>query len=242
MVIKFPIFVYWENKIKGKTPDIIKKCYKIMDEKLNNIIFVDQNNIHNYINNYKLVDCSKIKHIAQKVDYYRSVILYHNGGMWIDSDTIVLRNFNDLIENFISSGLEVGCDTSELNNNVINIQYLIAKKESNIIKKWMLECENIILSNKHFGWSDLGGKLLGSIYNKYFNNQKIFKIPTNFRVTTGYKNYMKYYSTEKKEINDFFNLIKLNQPYTVCLYGTFMYNLNIEKNTLLDELFNYKDF
>ena len=46
-----------------------------------------------FVLKYKLVECSIIKHIAQKVDYYRSVILYHNGGMWIDSDTIVLRNF-----------------------------------------------------------------------------------------------------------------------------------------------------
>jgi len=67
--------------------------------------------------------------------------------MWIDSDTIVLKIFDMLIKNFIDSDLEIGCDTSELKNGIINISYLMAKKKSKIIKEWILECENIILSD-----------------------------------------------------------------------------------------------
>lgn len=72
-----------------------------MNNKLNNIIFLNEDNIHKYVNNY------------------RSVILYNNGGMWIDSDTIILKNFDELIKNFINSNLEIGCDTTKLKNDIL---------------------------------------------------------------------------------------------------------------------------
>ena len=67
----------------------------------------------------------------------------------------------------------------------------------------------------------------------------LFKIPINFRLTVGYKNFEKYYTEDKNEKNNFLNEIINKKPYIICLYGTFMYKKNIGKNTLLSELFNY---
>ena len=70
-----------------------------------------------------MVDTSHLKHIAQKVDYYRAKLLYTYGGIWLDMDTIIV-DFGDgnpddaLIDGWIcnlgvSANLEFDCDDTD---------------------------------------------------------------------------------------------------------------------------------
>jgi mannosyltransferase OCH1-like enzyme len=229
----FKIFVYWQNKKNSKKPKLIEKTYSIMKFKLKNIIFVTPENINTYIKQ-KLVNCNHIKNIAQKVDYYRSVILYENGGVWIDSDTIIIKNFDNIIKEFLDSKYEIGGATTQLNNHVVNISYLFAKKKSKIIGKWKNNCEKKILSKKKIAWSEIGAPLLGKII---INNKiDIFPI-NNFSYFIGYKNYEKFYSEDKQENDKILNIILDKKCCAITLYGTYMYNTEWSEKSLLNELF-----
>jgi hypothetical protein len=91
------IWTYWENK-SGRTESFahIKLCFKTMEKHLGkyNLVILDEKTIHNYLPNLR-PDLSNYL-IAQKVDYYRVALLVRYGGIWIDADTIVMKDLDDI--------------------------------------------------------------------------------------------------------------------------------------------------
>lgn len=57
-------------------------------------------------NNKFLSECRKRKLWAFMADYLRLYVLYHNGGIYMDTDVQVLRPFDDVLENRIFIGYE----------------------------------------------------------------------------------------------------------------------------------------
>jgi hypothetical protein len=95
--IKPNLFLYWE----GYMPSYISMCketiYKHTSESFN-IIFLNDKNINYYLPEIQLnkLDFSKLK-IAQKVDYYRILLLYKYGGLYMDIDILCMRNPIEII-------------------------------------------------------------------------------------------------------------------------------------------------
>jgi hypothetical protein len=193
------------------------------------------NNINNYI---KTVNCSRIKHIAQKVDYYRAKILYTHGGIWIDIDTILLSDISYLFDILKISDKEVMLSMSEIKSIIPNvcIAHLYSKKNSIIMKLWYIECEEIINSKKFIKWSDLGGPLLANIIIKNNLYDTIMRFPDEIVFRIGYKNYENFYNVDKLIVDKYFDDIINNNKKIIILYGTFMYNIDIVQNSLLGEL------
>jgi Capsular polysaccharide synthesis protein len=220
----FKVFVYWENKNNAKAPLLVEECYKTMKKNIPNIIFLNDKNLHKYVSG--LVDTKHLKYLAQKVDYIRAKIIYENGGMWLDSDTIVLDNFNDIIQHFINSKCTFwGHANINTEKPIVNISHFMAKKD----------CEQILKSKRKIGWSEIGGHLLGKIIvrNNNFINQ-IMAVQSNFNFFYGYRNYIKYYETDSNIIEK--ELDKISKYKIVILYGTYMYNNKIGNDCLLKKL------
>lgn len=92
------VWVYWENK-DGYTPTHIQLCFDTFDKHLTNkykVILLDQNSIKKYLPDVRN-DLNSLM-IAQKVDYYRIALLYKYGGIWIDADTIIMNNLDDIFD------------------------------------------------------------------------------------------------------------------------------------------------
>ena len=92
------IWKYWENKPGCEKPEYIK----FVDESLKKhtsakIIEVNPNNLHEYLPDIN-PNINKLKKIAQKSDVIRANLLYKYGGMWLDSDTLVVRNIDHLFD------------------------------------------------------------------------------------------------------------------------------------------------
>lgn len=223
----YNIYIYWENRKNKKTPNIVNKCYNIMKKKHNNIIFLNEKNIKEYID---IIDISHLQHIAHKADYFRAKILHKFGGIWLDIDTILLDNLDKDWEEFYNSdklvALDVGC-----------IAYMMSKKNNIIFEKWIKQIENIIKLKKHIKWGDIGGTLLKNIiiennYQKYiYNFPKIV-----FRI--GYLDYLKFYDTNHFTVKNNINKIKNNNIKIIILYGTYMYDKKYHTSSLINQIFN----
>ncbi len=91
------LWLYWENTM----PPYIAMCkdtiYKHCSESFN-IIFLNNNNIYDYLPELKdnKYNFSKLK-IAQKVDYYRILLLYKYGGLYLDMDIICMKDPIEII-------------------------------------------------------------------------------------------------------------------------------------------------
>ena len=106
------LFYYWQNE-KGNTPVHIRLAHKTIEKnckKSFELVKLDESNIFEYLPElkkyHKILDEFQIAH---RVDIYRVYLLYKYGGLYLDSDTIVLKDPIDLIEplNTIKDSLRI---------------------------------------------------------------------------------------------------------------------------------------
>lgn len=234
-----PIWIYWENKSGiSQDPILTARCKEVF-AKYDNVILLNETTIHDYIDN--LVDCQRLGFIAQKIDYYRAKLLYEHGGVWLDIDTILLEDITYLCQELFDSDFEMRAN-NDGKATPFNPQFLMFKPKSIIAEKWYKYDEEFILSNSPVAWADLGGVGLGKIVddNNYYD--RIMAIPSSVRFDLGYleKKYEQYYSMNEDFINQKINFIIDNKIKYITLYGTFMYNLPIPDDCLLDKMFKLK--
>lgn len=95
------IWLYWDNIDGTTTPAFIELCRKTVYKKCSknfNIILLNKDNIIDYIPEIKQYDdMMKNLIIAHKVDIYRIMLLHKYGGIYLDSDTIVMQDLSDII-------------------------------------------------------------------------------------------------------------------------------------------------
>lgn len=87
------LWMYWENKPYKTKPLYLELCYKTAIKhcsKSFNFVLLDQHNISTYITD--IPDNLAFLSIPQKTDYYRLRLLYQYGGIWLDADTIVMKD------------------------------------------------------------------------------------------------------------------------------------------------------
>jgi len=95
------LWFYWEDA-KNKRPVYIDICIDSIYKNCRNtfnIIHLNNNNINDYLPElkYNKMDFSQLK-IAQKVDFYRILLMYKYGGIYIDVDILVLKNLIPIID------------------------------------------------------------------------------------------------------------------------------------------------
>ena len=96
----YNIWMYWENLPGNKKSPYLDLCYKTVKKNCSNnfkIHLLDEKSVYDYIPDLRKDLNSKLS-IQQKVDYIRYILLYKYGGIWVDADTIVIKNLKPIIE------------------------------------------------------------------------------------------------------------------------------------------------
>ncbi|MFT7224033.1 MAG: mannosyltransferase OCH1-like enzyme [Cellvibrionaceae bacterium] len=96
------VWLYWENKRKAKKPEYLELCLQTIMKNSSgyNVNLLDDVSVNDYINIPP--EILKIKNIAHKADWIRFSLLYEYGGIWLDSDVILLREMAEIIEPYIN--------------------------------------------------------------------------------------------------------------------------------------------
>ena len=230
-------WIYWENK-HNIIPPIVKILIEIFKKRLHNkLIILNNFNIKNYID---IVNTNHIKHIAQKTDYYRAKILYTHGGIWLDIDTILLKDLDILWNKFNKSNKECCMSKVHIFNNKNNIclAYLMSKKNSTIFKYWYLAIEEIINKKINISYCYFGNLLAEIIIRNKLENtiypfdSKIFRFGCN--------NSNKYYNQDPIENKKTMDKIRKEDYDFIVLYGsTNLYTKFIPKNSILNQFLKY---
>jgi len=164
------IWGYWENK-PGKTrPDYLDLCLDTFD-KYNiytfQIIILNEKSVYDYlpdlrqdINNFSL---------AHKSDYIRIKLLYTYGGIWLDIDTIVMRNLMPIVDklnegfDFVGFGCSYDkCDDDKTGFPEPSNQAMASQKNSVLMKRVLDKLNKFVddHQNKDFEYFDMGKKLI----------------------------------------------------------------------------------
>jgi hypothetical protein len=175
------LWLYWE----GNMPAYIQMCKETIYEhcsKSFNIVFLGKDNIDEWLPELeeKKLDFTKLK-IAQRVDFYRILLLYKYGGLYMDMDIIVMRdpieimdklNFNDFVG--------FGCT-----GNVCKYGYkypsnwLLASRPNTKLMKNILtgyeaklnEINNNKIENKDINYFDFGKHLIWKELHKLIDEE-----------------------------------------------------------------------
>ena len=214
---KYNIFLYWENKKNTKRHKYLDLCYNTIKKKNNNVIILTPKNIYNYIPKHKInKKVWDLKLIEQRADYIRFAVLNHNGGMWLDFDTICLKNLNFLF-NYLK----------EYDMVLHSEQFFACNK--GVLNNVMKELDNKLNNSKdlNFDYTELGLVTL----KKNINNLKIYRIKS--------KNMIPKIDYSGKYWRLMFNNIKSKDFLHDDLYIVKLYN-HVYKNRK-DELVNNKN-
>jgi hypothetical protein len=91
--LRLPIFCFWEPR--SKLPAYLKLCMETWARHFTNaqVVLMDYRNMHKYYDTslYNADNLAKLS-LPQQADAIRVAVLEQNGGLWLDCDTIVLRD------------------------------------------------------------------------------------------------------------------------------------------------------
>ena len=183
------LWVYWEDKPETKMPAYIKLCLKSMEKHCKNsfdVIKLDEKSIYDYLPelHHTKYNLSNLL-IAQKVDYYRVLLLAKYGGLYLDADVLVLKDPIEIIDKLKEYDyVGFGC-TGEICNygygkpsNAI----MASRKNGKLIQKVKLNIETKLKNNKVFDYFDLGKLVIWEELDKLIEkeNYKYYHYSNDF--------------------------------------------------------------
>jgi len=169
------LWQYWDgfksSFIKLSMQTVDKQCYESF-----NIVRLNKDNIYDYLPEMKEYE-EKIKNllIAQKVDIYRIMLLYKYGGLYLDADTIVLRNPIEIIDKlkkydfvgFGCTGIKCKYGYGKPSNWV-----LAARPHSILMANILKNQLETVNSKKTYDYHDLGKLVIWKELESLINNHK----------------------------------------------------------------------
>lgn len=230
------IFYYWDD-IDG-TPEYINLCHEILHKNARsfNVIRLNKDNIFLYLPELKNVNMDHIS-IAQKVDIYRVYLLYKYGGIYFDSDIILLKDptyIFDKLKEYDFIGFKAGV---EVKGYVIGNWALASRKNSPLMRDVLKEQLKIIKQEK-IDYHDLGKVCVWNTIKKghydYFlmDNEYLGNKDIHGKFITS----MDHFTTKKIELNEdklilfvFYNSELTNQIKSMTKKDLLSSNINISK-------------
>lgn len=243
------IWTYWENT-NGRTEPYahIKLCLRTMHKHLSkyNLIILDPYTIKSYLPNINAHMDNLL--IAQKVDYYRVALLQKYGGIWVDADTIIMRDFDDIF-NKLANGYDFigfGCTGLVCYNGYPNPSngVIASIKNGKLITCCLEKLDKIINSNtkKKFNYFDLGKKIIWKclkIYLKTNYKKEFYHYASEYDGSRDINgkwihtpNHFSIYNTELLNPNKVFFIFLAN--YEICNKNENKWILNLSEDDILN--------
>jgi hypothetical protein len=161
--IRRVIWQYWETRGSGSKPAFIDGLHSIARRNSGcQVELVTPQTLSEYIPD--LPDTiSRIDVMAHKADMIRAMLVARHGGMWLDSDAIVLRDLNwlfDLLDTYEFVCFNEGGRLEE--GRPLTVNCFLSRPEGIVINEWVRQQHGKFPKTK-FGWDEIGSDLLSAI-------------------------------------------------------------------------------
>ncbi|RSL18000.1 glycosyl transferase family 2 [Edaphobacter aggregans] len=143
-----PIWMYWE----GQCPDWIKACQQTVFRHATDVRLLSSSDFDRLRDIDRDIDLRQL-HVAQRADYIRAFLLAKYGGLWIDSDCIVMRPLRPLLD--ILNEFEFIAHRERTGGFWAN-DFMAAARDSKIAATLYRKICDRLRSSAPIGWTDLG--------------------------------------------------------------------------------------
>lgn len=204
------VYLYWVGK-EYKLISILRKLIYLHSKsgKGYEVILITDKNVNEYVKVPEYFDklCP-----AHQADFVRVNVICDFGGIWLDSDTLVIENLDSLFEILVNKdGFLIKQNNDMLCNGIFG-----SNKNTPLMLKWKNDMTEILNKNHNIAWSTIGGELLETMYksNKtLYDNYTIFNGLDNLYPVVWYNCVTEFidkpYDNYKKIIRDYQPLIIL---------------------------------
>lgn len=159
MSLERTIWQYWETK--GKKPKFVDDLHDLVRHNSGlDVVLVTPDTLTNYLPDIEK-EIFDIEEIAHKADMIRTRLVARYGGMWLDSDAIVIRDISWIVDltsryNFVGFN-----DRGQLRQERpwVRVNCFAAPPRSPIMKKWVDE-QTKKLSKGTFSWEEIGTEII----------------------------------------------------------------------------------
>jgi Capsular polysaccharide synthesis protein len=165
------IWLYWENRPGSEMPAYIDLAIQTVKAHAGSyeMTLLNEKTIGDYIqlpNHFR-----RIKQLAHKADYIRAQLLHLYGGIWLDSDIIVLRNLETAVQpyikdyDFVGYGREYGKPS---------IGFMACRRQCRLMQLWAERVERVVNQRNSMGqrrsnfrWTEMSFDILWPIASGY---------------------------------------------------------------------------
>jgi hypothetical protein len=215
------IYIFWVGYEYKLIKELRNLIYKNTNRKVH---LINYDNLYDYIPKEELPKCFFKLCIAHQADYIRVNVICKYGGIWLDSDTIYLKDFD-----IINDGFFVIENNEKLCNGVF-----ASKAKTPLMLEWKQNIDIILkVKEEKLNWNDLGSKILLEIkyfFPEYFDSYKIYNglenvYPVNWNYCVD--EYI------KKPYENYNNIIREFQPFIILVNSVYKdwENLTIEQQS-----------
>ena len=222
------VFVYWV----GKSYSLIELLRKIMKYHANNgknyhLHLLNENNLSNYIT--ELPDGFHELKPAYQADYVRVAVIEKYGGIWLDSDTLVMSNLSNLFDVLDSQqGFFIRQNNELLCNGVFG-----SRAGTPLLKQWRKDIFQLIEEKGNAViWSELGNLWLQKTYENtpLFEDYHIYEgLDTMYPVNWD----RCLHAYVKQPYSNYTNLIRPFQPLLILIHTVYQ---SLENHSIPDIL------
>jgi hypothetical protein len=153
---RLPIWMYWE----GPCPEWIQECQRTIFAHSHDVRLLSPEGFDALRDHDRDIDLN-VLHVAHRADYIRAFLLARYGGMWIDSDCLVLKSLQTILDKLAGYDFVAHRERSGYVSNGF-----IAARQGSVVAAALYKriCE-LLRSRRPLGWISLGSEALTEILN-----------------------------------------------------------------------------
>jgi hypothetical protein len=146
------VWLYWE----GNCPDWIRACRRTILRHAPSVRALDAGTFDRLRVHDRDIALGGL-HVAHRADFIRAYLLAHYGGLWIDSDCLVMGSLRPVLEQLSQHELVAHRERS----GVVSNGFVGARAGSRVADAFYRHICSVLRSKQRLGWTTLGSDALG---------------------------------------------------------------------------------
>lgn len=171
------VWQYWETR--ATKPGFIDGLRDLATKNSGlEIVLVTPENLRSYLPDLP-ESILQVDELAHKADMIRAMLVMEHGGMWLDSDAIVLRDLNwlfDLLENHEFVGFNDGGKLTE-ERPWVRVNCFLSRAGGTILSEWVRR-QHAKFPRTVYEWEEIGSALLNPLCVENADRVKILPFET----------------------------------------------------------------
>jgi hypothetical protein len=166
------IWQYWETR--GEKPAFIDGLHEIARRNAGvKIVLVTPETLRDHLPDIE-DGVFAIEDLAHKADMIRTRLVARHGGMWLDSDAVVLSDLNFLFDHLERHEFVGFNNEGRLQEKRpwVRVCCFLSRPNSAIVKRWV-EAQAAKLPRTKFAWAEIGAAMLNAICLEHAASAKV---------------------------------------------------------------------